>query len=98
MITLDSIAGIQLDRRDTVGGVNGIYYDAARKRLYASGGDGRIDVIRQVDADTSEPLARVNTGAGVRTSLYVPEWNTFLVAIPRRGGQPAEIRVFEAAN
>ena len=98
VITLNSITGIQLDQRDTVGDVNDIYYDAARKRLYASGGDGQIDVIRQVDADTYEPLARVNTGTGARTSLYVPEWNIFFVAIPRRGELPAEIRVFDVTH
>lgn len=98
VITLDSITGIQLDQRDTVGDVNDIYYDAARKRIYASGGDGQIDVIRQVNADTYEPLEKVNSGARARTSLYVPEWNTFFVAIPHRGEQPAEIRVFDAAN
>ncbi len=98
VITLDSITGIQIDQRDTVGDVNDIYYDAARKRIYASGGDGRIDVIRQVNGDSYEPLAKVNSGAGARTSLYVPEWNTFFVAIPRRGEQPAEIRIFDAAN
>lgn len=37
VITLDSITGIQLDQRDTVGDLNDIYYDAARKRLYGSG-------------------------------------------------------------
>ena len=98
VITLNSITGIQLDQRDTVGDVNDIYYDAARKRVYASGGEGQIDVIRQVDADTYEPLARVNTGAGARTSLFVPEWNIFFVAIPHRGEQAAEIRVFDVTH
>ena len=69
VIALDSITGIQLDQRDTVGHVNDIYYDAARKRIYASGGDGQIDVIRQVNADTYQPLTKVNSGAGARTSL-----------------------------
>ena len=38
-----------------------------------------------MNADTYEPLAKVNTGAGARTSLYVPEWNALFVAIPTVG-------------
>jgi DNA-binding beta-propeller fold protein YncE len=94
ILTLDSFTGIQIDQRDTVGDVNDIFYDPARKRIYVSGGDGQVDVIRQVDANTYEPLAKVTTGAGARTSLFVPESSTYYVAIPHRGSQPAEIRVF----
>jgi DNA-binding beta-propeller fold protein YncE len=98
IVTLDSSSGVQIDERDTVGDVNDIYYDVTRKRLYVSGGDGQVDVIRQVNANTYEPLARINTGAGARTSLFVPESSTYYVAIPHRGNQPAEIRVFEVVN
>jgi DNA-binding beta-propeller fold protein YncE len=98
VVTLDAITGLQVDERETVGDVNDLFYDAARKRIYVSGGEGQVDVIRQVDANTYEPLAKVNTGAGARTSLYVPERNVLFVAIPHRGSQPAEIRVFDAVN
>jgi hypothetical protein len=29
-----------------------------------------------------------------RTSLFVPEWRKLFLALPRRGGEAAEIRVF----
>ena len=63
---------LQVDQRDAVGDVNDIYYDVARKRLYASVGDGHIDVIRHVNADTYEALARVKNG-GIPGGQHVEE-------------------------
>lgn len=48
-------------------------------------GAGHVDV---VSGDKIE--ARVETGGGARTGLYVPEWRTLFVALPSRG-QPARI-------
>jgi WD40 repeat protein len=98
VITLDSSSGVQVDERETVGDVDDIFYDGARKRLYASGGNGQVDVIRQVNPNAYEPLARISTAAGARTSLFVPDLNRYFVAVPHRGSQQAEIRIFETGN
>jgi hypothetical protein len=98
ILTLDSSSGVQIDERETVGDIDDIFYDAARKRLYASGGDGMVDVIRQVSPNRYEPVAKVPTAAGARTSLFVADANLYFVAVPHRGTQQAEIRVFEVGN
>ena len=71
-----------------------LFYDAPRKRLYMSGGDGFVTVFEQRDADHYEVAAKVPTGPGARISLYVPELNRFYVAVPRRGKQDAAVMVF----
>jgi hypothetical protein len=38
----------------------------------------------------------IATAAGARTSLFVPDQNRQYLAVPHRGNQKAEIRVFEA--
>jgi hypothetical protein len=47
-------------------------------------------------ADRLERIGRVTTRAGARTGLWVPSQNRLYVAVPQRGGESAEIRVFEA--
>ncbi len=79
----------------TVGLMDGMFFDAARKRLYVSGGEGFVDVFQQEDADSYAPLARIPTRPIARTSLFVPELNRYYVAFPRKDNESAEIRVYE---
>jgi hypothetical protein len=95
MLTFDSNSGVQMDQRDTVGDVDDIFYDGAHHRIYISGGDGQVDVVRQTGPDLYEPIVRIPTSAGARTSLLVPELNRYFVAAPRHGNTPAQIFVFD---
>jgi len=79
----------------TVGLMDGMFFDAARKRLYVSGGEGFVDVFQQQDADHYAPLGRIPTRPIARTSLFVPELNRYYVAVPRKDNESAEIRVYE---
>ncbi|HWX21861.1 MAG TPA: hypothetical protein VN578_18325 [Candidatus Binatia bacterium] len=72
-----------------------LFYDAANTLLYISCGQGLIDVIKQIGADTYEILKPITTPAGARTSLFVPELKIFCLAVPRRGSQLAEVRVYK---
>jgi DNA-binding beta-propeller fold protein YncE len=74
------------------GDVDDLAYDAAHRRIYASGGEGAISVVEQVDADHYRRLDRIPTARGARTALFVPELSRLYVAVPHRGGQAAEIR------
>ncbi len=73
-----------------------VRYDAARKRVYVIGGAGYIDVFQGDEANRLTRIARVPTAAGARTGLFVPELNRLFLAVPHRGSQRAEIRVYEA--
>jgi len=53
-------------------------------------------VIEQQDANHYHPLAKVPTAAGARTSLFVQQLRQLYLAVPHRGVQRAEIRVYEA--
>jgi DNA-binding beta-propeller fold protein YncE len=72
-----------------------LFYDVANKSLYVSCGQGTIDVIRQSDADHYTVEKTIATSAGVRTSLFVPELKSLCLAVPHRGSQLAEIRVYQ---
>jgi DNA-binding beta-propeller fold protein YncE len=96
LIVLDADSGKAVAGYPTVGDADDAFYDSAHKRVYISGGEGFIDVFSQRDADHYQPIGRIPTAVGARTSLFVPELNRLYLAVPHRGAQKAEIRVYEA--
>jgi DNA-binding beta-propeller fold protein YncE len=92
----DTASGKELASFDIVGDTDDLFYDAARKRLYVSGGEGYLDVFQEQDANRFARVAHVATAAGARTSLFVAEQNRFYLAVPHRGNRKAEIRIYEA--
>jgi hypothetical protein len=65
--------------------------------VYAICGEGGVDVFVRKPAGFERSL-RVPTAPGARTGLFVPERNELLVAVPHRGSQRAELRVFQVAE
>lgn len=94
LAVLDSTTGKQVAALDIAPEPDGVYYDAKRRLIYISCGDGSIDVVRQTDADRYEFAGRVPTAKGAATSLFVPERDELLLAVPQREGQTAELRVY----
>jgi hypothetical protein len=73
-----------------------VFYDRARKRLYVTGGEGFISVFEQRGPDHYQAGPKILSAAGARTSLFVPHLNRLYLAVPHRGSQRAEIRIYEA--
>ena len=96
VLVYDTTAGKEVASFDIVGDTDDLFYDATRKRLYVSGGEGYLDVFQQQDGNRFARLAHVATAAGARTSLFVPDQNRLYLAVPHRGSQKAEIRIYEA--
>jgi DNA-binding beta-propeller fold protein YncE len=98
VLVYDTTSGKAIGAFDIVGDTDDIFYDAERKRLYVSGGEGFIDVF-----DTRLPaafprLARVTSADGARTSLFVSALSRMYLAVPHRGAQKAEVRVYEVRD
>jgi DNA-binding beta-propeller fold protein YncE len=96
VVVFDIARGRETGSFDIVGDTDDLFYDAARKRLYVSGGEGYIDVLENQEADRFVRIAHVPTAAGARTSLFVPAQNRLYLAVPHRGSQKPEIRIYEA--
>ncbi|MHB8476781.1 MAG: YncE family protein [Steroidobacteraceae bacterium] len=96
VVVLDSRSGAVIASIPTVGTLDGLSYDPTTRRIYTSGGEGFVDVTRQIDADHYEHMARIPTGPNARTSVFVPDWGRLYVAVPRDKDRAAELRVFEA--
>src|SRR5205823_7382227 len=81
-LVFDTTTGKEIASFDIVGDTDDLFYDAGRKRLYVSGGEGFIDVFQQQYTNRFARLARVATAAGARTSLFVPEQSRLYLAVP----------------
>jgi len=97
LLVLDMETGKTVATADIVGDTDDLFYDAADRRIFVSGGEGRVTVISQTDADKYNVAGQVTTAPGARTSFFVRETGTLYVAVPHRGEQKAELRVFTVA-
>ena len=97
LLVLDTETGKTVAALDIVGDTDDLFYDGANKRIYVSGGEGRITVISQTNTDMYNVAEQVATAPGARTSFFVPETGTLYVAVPHRGEQNAELRAFTVA-
>lgn len=95
VIIFDTESGKVMASLDCAGDSDDLFYDRERKRIYLSGGEGFIDVFTQRDADRYALDIKVSTATGARTSLWVPPLRRFFLAVPHRGTQAAEIRVYD---
>jgi hypothetical protein len=94
LVVLDTLTGKPVTDLAISGDTDDLFYDAKLKRLYISCGEGFVDVIEQRDDDSYQLRERIATRAGARTSFFSSELNEFYLAVPLRGNQQAEIRMF----
>jgi DNA-binding beta-propeller fold protein YncE len=90
LVVMDSDSGRIVAAVPIPGDVDDLGFDARRKRVYASCGDGSIAVVRQVDSDRYEALGTVPTVKGARTSILNPEDGRLYLAVPRRAERPEQ--------
>jgi DNA-binding beta-propeller fold protein YncE len=95
-LVFDTATGREVASIDIVGDTDDLFYDASRKRLYVSGGEGYLDVIQDQGGNQFSRIAHMPTANGARTSLYVGDQSRLYLAVPHRGAQKAEVRVYEA--
>ncbi len=94
LLVLDTDSGRIAAELPTVGDADDVFFDAAARRLYVSGGEGKVAVVRQVDVDHYAEVARIPTVSGARTSLFSPDLGRLFLAVRRQGASPAAIWEF----
>ena len=96
VLVFDTSNGKQIGAFDIVGDTDDLFYDAARKRVYITGGEGYVDVVEDQGGNHFTRVAHMPTASGARTSFFVADQSRLYLAVPHRGNQKAEIRIFEA--
>jgi DNA-binding beta-propeller fold protein YncE len=95
LLIYDTATGKEIGASEIVGDTDDLFYDSQRKRVYVSGGEGFIDVLDARQSSALVRIARVPSAGGARTSLFVSQQSRLYVAVPHRGTQKAEIRVYQ---
>lgn len=98
LLVLDTENGRLVASLDCSGDTDDVFYDAATRRVYMSCGEGFIDVFERIEGDKFTRIQHLATAAGARTSLFVPELKSLYLAVPHRGSQKAEIRVYKTGQ
>lgn len=94
IVIFDTESGKPEEVLNIPGDVDDLHYDRKGRRLYASCGEGYIAVFKEAGGSRYELIAEIPTVKKARTSLFVPEQGRLYLAVPRRGEQQAEIRVY----
>ncbi|HTD12473.1 MAG TPA: hypothetical protein VK676_10430 [Steroidobacteraceae bacterium] len=104
MTVYDSLSGKTIQSLPAPQTMDGVYYDAALRRVYMTGGrwygtpdasPGWIYVYQEKDPDHYEIISQIKTRPGSGTSLLVPQFNSFYVASQAIGNQEAAVLIFE---
>ncbi len=98
LVVLDTGSGKSVGDYEISGDTDDLFYDAQSKRIYLSCGEGFLDVFEQTASDSCRRIQRLPTASGARTCFFSADLNHLYLAVPHRGKQPAEIRVFEVAR
>jgi YVTN family beta-propeller protein len=98
LLVFDTNTGKIVQSLSAVGDCDDVFYDQARKRIYASGGEGAISVFEQQDPDHYKESSKIKTAKGARTSFFSPELDRLFLAVRRQGSQSAAIEVFAPAQ
>jgi DNA-binding beta-propeller fold protein YncE len=102
MVAMDSKSGKEIAHLPTADGMDGVYFDMPRRRVYVSGGrelpSGFVYVYQQKDADDYEIIGKVTSRGGAGTSLWSPELDRYYVAAPASEGADAAVLVYAPQN
>jgi hypothetical protein len=97
VVIMDAESGKEVSKVAIPSDSDDVSYDAKRKRIYASCGEGYLAVIRQLDADRYELQEKIATVKDARTSFFDSESGRLYLAVPRQKDKKGpEIRVYQA--
>ena len=102
LLVFDTTSGRMISALPCVQGSDDLFFDAARKRIYVTGGEGYISVFQQDSGDRYPLAAKIPSGLGARTSGYFGKgrkgFDLFYVAVPARASAAAEVLIYTIQN
>jgi len=98
LLVYDTETGKLVANINADGDSDDVFYDAQRRRVYASFGEGSVIVYGLASEDRYQVVARIPTVVGARTAFFSPELGQLFVAVPHRTNPTAEIRIFQAGQ
>jgi DNA-binding beta-propeller fold protein YncE len=93
LLVFDTMSGKEVAKLELNGDCDDIFYDSVRRQIYASCGEGFINVFSQSDADHYSLKSVTKTAPKARTCLFRD--SQIFLAIPKSAGRPAEIHCYD---
>lgn len=94
LLALDTENGQRVAAIPLSGDVDDLFFDAARSTLYASCGEGYLDVFSFTAPANLTRMHRLPSAMGARTSFFSATLDLLFLAVPHHGAQGAEIRLY----
>ncbi|HEV2276483.1 MAG TPA: hypothetical protein VGR96_20080, partial [Acidobacteriaceae bacterium] len=91
IVVFDAQSGKELKALPIAKGIDDLAFDPESGRLYASCGQGEIDVYREQDSDHYKLLGRIPSAPGAKTGIVAPELRKYFLAVPAESGYPARV-------
>ena len=95
LVVLDTATGKPVTDLAISGDIDDLFYDAPRKRLYLSCGEGFLDTVEQTTPDTYTRVSQTADCSRRPHLLLQPRPDRLYLAVPDRASQRAEIRVYQ---
>ena len=95
LVVLDTERGVPVADLEISGDTDDLFFDPRRQRIYASCGEGFLDVIQRRETDRYERIARLPTSAGARTCYFSTTLDRLFLAAPKSGGHEAELLFYQ---
>jgi DNA-binding beta-propeller fold protein YncE len=91
---IDLQTGAVAESEPIGGDVDDVFVDRSRRLVFATCGEGVVDVFSFAAGDSLRRVQTVQSRRGARTSLYVPTLRMLLVAAPRSGRSDATLLLY----
>jgi hypothetical protein len=96
LLVFDTASGKEVAKLDLHGDCDDLFFDAPGRQIYASCGEGFIDVFAQTDADHYRLKEAVKTTPKARTCFF--DGDHLYLAVPKRGNTAAEVQCYRVEN
>jgi len=99
LFVLNTDTGATVAMLDAPATSDGLFWDAARKRVYVPGGDGYLGVFQQVTPNLYAARPWIPSAHGAKSGIVVPQLNRlYLAASPGEHGKGGEVLWFQLGN
>ena len=96
LFVLNTDTGATVAMLDAPATSDGLFWDAARKRVYVPGGDGHLGVFQQVTPDLYAARPWISSALGAKSGIVVPQLDRlYLAASPGEHGKGGEVLWFQ---
>ena len=95
VLVQDIVSGKPIIELPIAGDTDDLFYDAPRKQLYVSCGEGVLTVFREEEQNQFKELSQITTVRGARTCLMDSQGGRLFLAVPHGSSNDAAVWVYQ---